>query len=60
MAQRCSFCGKTEKQHKGKVCVDLKISPVHRTSNSNFYTLYHEDWCDVQHGGFECNCAPKS
>jgi hypothetical protein len=22
MPQRCSYCGKTEKQHKGKACVD--------------------------------------
>ncbi len=23
MPQRCSFCGKTEKQHGGRACVDL-------------------------------------
>jgi len=23
MAQRCSYCGKTEKQHGGKACVDV-------------------------------------
>ena len=24
MAQRCTYCGKTEKQHKGKPCFDTK------------------------------------
>jgi hypothetical protein len=23
MAQRCSYCGKTEKQHRGRPCVDV-------------------------------------
>ena len=23
MFQRCSYCGKTEKQHKGKACIDI-------------------------------------
>lgn len=23
MAQRCSYCGRTRKQHKGKPCIDV-------------------------------------
>ena len=57
--RRCSFCGKTEKQHKGKACLDLRSPGATRTVNKNFYTLYHEDWCDIQNGGLECNCDPK-
>lgn len=25
MPQRCGLCGKTEKQHKGKACVDPQL-----------------------------------
>ena len=24
MAQRCSFCGRTKKQHNGRACVDVE------------------------------------
>lgn len=33
MAQRCSNCGKTEKQHKGKICIAPKGHWEGQTSN---------------------------
>lgn len=54
MPQRCSFCGKTEKQHRGKPCVDprllkapkpreLKLSEAD-LERYGTELLQHDDW----------------
>ncbi len=40
MAQRCSFCGKTENQHGGKACIDPQLRQLAKGRRVRFLQVW--------------------